>query len=439
MTDAIQSRPALLANFDERARELAAHGPSWLRDLRKHALTRFEELGFPTPALEPWRNTNVRSIAATAYSPAADGPDPDAGLLEATGPMRRIVLVNGRYSESLSTTAGVPGGVIAGSLARAIEERPTELEALLGRFSLDDHAFAALNTALFEDGALIAIPEGLRLDEPLAIVHLTSEDTQPLACFPRTVILAGPGSRGAVVEWFLPASSGRARYLNSAVTEIRVDENAALHHYRVQLEDSAASHVGLLHARQARDARFVSHNFDLGAALGRLDTTAVLEGQGAWCQLNGLYLTDRRQHIDNHSTLDHAVPHCESRELYKGILAGRSRAVFNGRIVVRPDAQKTDAKQSNPNLLLSPDALVHTRPQLEIYADDVRCTHGATIGRLDQDALFYLRSRGVGAIDARKMLIHAFAGEVLDRVEIAPLREWLDREIGERLERIEGR
>jgi len=286
---------------------------------------------------------------------------------------------------------------------------------------------------------LLAIPEGVRLEEPLSLVHLTAAGAEPVATWPRSLIVAGRASSGAVLEWFLPgAPQPSGRYLTSAVTEIHVEDGAHLQHHRLQVEGSAAFHLGRLHARQARDSRFVSHNFDLGACLGRLDSSAALIGEGAWCQLNGLYVLDGEQHVDNHSVLDHASPHCESRELYKGILAGASRAVFHGRIIVRPGAQKTDAKQSNPNLLLSADALVHTRPQLEIYADDVKCTHGATIGRLDTDALFYLRSRGIGAAAARRLLVEAFAGDVLDRVEEQTLREWLAGTIAERLRRIAG-
>jgi len=444
MAETTSERPALLAAFAGRPRELAGREPAWLTELRRRALERFEEVGFPTSRVEAWRNTSVKAVAGTPFAPAPARVDLDRAResLQRSGlagiSRRRLVLVNGRYRPELSELDGLPPGAVVGSLGRVLAERPGELEGRLGAVGpFSEHAFAALNTAFFEDGALVALPPDLRLAEPLAIVHLIEPSAGPIAVWPRTLVLAGRGSEASVLACFAAAGEGDASCLDSALTEIVVEDNASIHHHRLQLDDGACSHLGVLYARQGRDARLVSHNYDLGAALGRLDTTVVLDGEGGWCQLNGLYLTAAEQHIDNHTTLEHASAHCQSRELYKGILAERSRAVFNGRIVVRPGAQKTDAKQSNPNLLLSRDALVHTRPQLEIYADDVKCTHGATIGRLDGEALFYLRSRGIGATDARKMLVRAFAGEVIERVALPGLREWIEAAVAARLDRIE--
>jgi Fe-S cluster assembly protein SufD len=260
---------------------------------------------------------------------------------------------------------------------------------------------------------------------------------RPTAAHPRSVIAAARGSRLQIVESHVALNGGV--YLTNAVTDLFVADGASVDHCRIQLDSPRAFHVSGVHSRQTRDSRCTLHNLDIGGRLVRHDVVSILDGAGADCRLNGLFLTGEKQHVDNHTVLDHARPHGSSRELYKGILGGRSRAVFNGRIVVRPDAQKTDAKQSNPNLLLSAEALAHTRPQLEIYADDVKCTHGATIGRLDEEALFYLRSRGIAEADARHLMIASFAGEVLDGISIEPAREELERIVAARLPRVAGR
>ena len=437
MAQATQHKPALLAGFARLAEQLGQAGPEWLRRARTQALARFEELGFPTSRLEEWKNTNVAPIARTPFVPAPDRREelsaerPGGRWLDGIS-AHRLVFVNGRYAPRLSNTGGIPEESLAGSLAEALRSRPEQLEGHLGRYAnYDDRAFPTLTTAFLEDGALVIVPDGVELDEPIQLLYLSTGDDEPTASHPRTLVLTGANSRTAIVETF--ASLNGRTYFTNAVTELRIGPNAQLDHYRIQDESPAAYHVGTLRAHQERNSRFTSNNFDLGSSLARLDTDVVLDGDGAECTLNGLYLTRDKQHVDNHSTLDHAKPHCQSRELYKGILNDRSRAVFNGRIIVRPGAQKTDAKQSNPNLLLSDGALVHTRPQLEIYADDVKCTHGATIGRLDEDAQFYLRSRGIPAEEARQLLIRAFAREVLERVAIEPLREQLEQELTRRL------
>jgi Fe-S cluster assembly protein SufD len=438
MTRTIQEPPALLANFEQQTARLLGVNPEWLQRLRRDARDRFERLGFPTSRMEEWKNTNVAPIARTAFVPAADGAV-DATQVAAAdlpgldGP--RLVFVNGRFEEALSSLDNLPGGLQVTSLAREIAAGGDTLQQHLAGLASIDEPFNALNTALFEDGALVVVPDGLDVATPIRVLHLTASGGEPAAAFPRTLILVGAGSRATIVETH--AAIGAGLYFTGAVSEAVVGDNAELRHYRIQDESRDAFHIGSLGSEQGRDSRFVSHNFDFGGALARLTSNARLAGEGGNCTLNGLYVTDGTQHVDNHTTLDHAVPRCDSRELYKGVLAGRSRAVFNGRIVVRQDAQKTDAVQQNPNLLLSEDALVHTRPQLEIYADDVKCTHGATIGRLDGNAEFYLRSRGIGAKEARHMLIRAFAGEVLGDVDIEPLCERVWNEIDRRLDSAE--
>ncbi len=433
MAETTQERP--LAGFAGVQRELAGSGPEWLRAVRLAALRRFEELGFPTSRLEQWKNTNVARLADTPWVPAPRRAI-DARRLEPLGVAalapHRLVFVDGRLSRELSAVDGLPQGVRAGSLRAALQACPDALAPHLASGApFEDAAFTALNTACFEDGAAIQVEPNVKLDAPLLVLHLSSGGDAPQAAHPRTLLVAGDGSRVALIEHFAALDDGV--YWNNAVGELVIGANAVVQHTRLQDEGARAFHVGALHARQGRDSSLTAYNFDLGAVLSRLDTVGVLDGEGGWCELLGMYVTRDGQHVDNHSVLDHAKPHCQSRELYKGILTGDSRAVFNGRIIVRRDAQKTDAKQSNPNLLLSDRALVHTRPQLEIYADDVKCTHGATIGRLDPEMLFYLRSRGIGAREAHTMLVHGFAREVLDRVEHPSLRERLEREVAVRL------
>jgi Fe-S cluster assembly protein SufD len=308
------------------------------------------------------------------------------------------------------------------------------VEPYLGRIApFRDHAFAALNTALFEDGAYVAIPKDTAVEAPLEIVHVATGGAAPAALQARTLIVAEEGSEAQIVETFV--SLGEGAYFRNAVCEIVLRARAKIDHHRVQAESPAAWHVGVLQADQARDSRLVSHNVSFGALLARLDLGSKLDGAGADCQLYGLAFADGARLVDNHTVLDHAHPNCPSWEVYKTILAGAARGVFSGRIIVRPDAQKTDAKQSNKNLLLSPEALVFTRPQLEIYANDVKCTHGATIGRLDEEAAFYLRARGIGKDEARDLLIRAFALDVLDKIRSVTIRERVEAELARRLPR----
>ncbi|HVB37990.1 MAG TPA: Fe-S cluster assembly protein SufD, partial [Vicinamibacterales bacterium] len=294
--------------------------------------------------------------------------------------------------------------------------------------------FPALNTAFFADGAFVLLPPHTILDAPIHLLFITVADrarTEAVMTHPRVLLVAGEDSQARIIESY--AGTPGATYFTNALTEVSLGEHAVVEHCRVQRESDAAFHVGLMHVNGRRSSTFTSHAFALGGALVRNEIAAVMGGEGMECTLNGLYLATGRQLVDNHTTIDHATPHCSSHEIYKGVLAGRARGVFNGKIIVRPDAQKTDAKQTNRALLLSDDAVIDTKPQLEIFANDVKCTHGAAIGQLDDDAVFYLRSRAIGEQDARTMLIHAFAGEVLDRVHIEPVRAQLRDELTARL------
>ncbi len=428
--ESTQQLPSLLTAFGG-GRE---GEPAWLRDLRQQARDHFEAVGFPTSKLEEWKNTNVSAIAKTDYAPApAAGAAAFAGHPALDFCARRLVFVDGRLDHELSTGLGDTDGIWVGTLAQAREQQSELAESMLARrVSPQSQPFAALNTALFDEATVIRVHG--TAGEPLHVLHLASRTDRPPAAFPRLLVQVDAGAEARLVESFFGADE--ANGLTCAVAEIDVAENAGLEHVRLQFESGSAHHVGNAHATVARSGRYTCHAFDFGAKLARVDSTAKLNGEGSNCLLNCLYLVSGEQHVDNHTMLDHAMPHGDSREVYKGILADKGRAVFNGRIRVQLDAQKTDAKQSNPNLLMTEGALVHTRPQLEIYADDVKCTHGATIGQLDAEALFYLQSRGIGGTESRNMLVRGFAAELLDQVPVESVRHFLEEAFARRLDAI---
>jgi len=437
MRNAAVSNPAFADELRRLEPEIGQVGPLWLRRLQGAAFERFMTLGLPTPQDEQWRQTSISPIAATAYRRTADRVDMDRRDLDriplADLGCPRLVFVDGRFAAHLSRLDGLSAGIRVGSLRDALAERPQDVQPHLGAHAnWQDRSFAALNTALFEDGALVIVPRGADLERPLHILHVGSSAGVPRVSSPRCLVLVGEQARISIAETF--AAPDGAAYFTNAVTEIVVGAGSEVAHWRVQCDAEQAHHVGALDVHQARDSRFRSLNASLGAALTRNDISVVLDGEGAECTLDGLYVARNRQHVDNHTTIDHARPHAVSHERYKGILAGSARAVFHGRIIVRKGSQQTDAKQSNRNLLLSGDAVVHTRPQLEIYADDVRCTHGATIGHLDEDSLFYLRSRGIGLAEARGVLIHAFAAGALGGLSLRSLREGVETEAAARVD-----
>lgn len=418
--------------------------------LREQSLERFTALGFPTPRLEDWKYTNVAPIAEGGFVPAVL-PGGSAGMADETPQAlaaarqlfpdldaHRLVFVNGRYSQALSTIASsspLPPGVRVMSLSQALARDPQPLAAQLNQLApADTHAFAALNAAFFTDGACIGLERGVELDRPLHLMFLATDAAAGHMLAVRNLILAAEGSRATIVEHYVCLDEAEAgRYFTSAVTEVQAAAGAAIEHLRLQQEGGAAFHVGGLYARLEQHSRLTATAVDLGGRLVRNDVQAALVQEHAECVLNGLYVVDGRSHVDNHTHVDHARPHGRSRQFYKGVLDGRARAVFNGKIVVHPDAQHSDAQQENRNLLLSEDAEVDTRPQLEIYADDVKCSHGATVGNLDPDALFYLRSRAVDEQAARDLLTFAFAHDLLARIRLAPIRQALEQRLTTRL------
>lgn len=411
---------------------------AWIKRLRQAGEASFAERGFPTTRDEQWKYTNVAPLLRQPLTPAIEpvaSPPALAGDVGFDGlPSHRLVFVNGWFAPSLSAPISVAGATIR-NLASAIAKddgiegylSSAMPERLLG--------FAALNTAFLSDGAYIRVRQGQTLEQPIHLIFIATGEQASLLVQPRNLIVVERGAQVAIIEHYV--SVGEARHLTNVITEVVAEADSVVEHYRVQQHGDKASHVGGLHVRQARASRFTSHAIDMGGLLVRHDLTSRLDDEAAECHLNGLYLVDGRRHVDNHTEVDHAKPLGTSREYYKGVLSGRGRAVFNGRVVVRPDAQKTDAQQMNNNLLLSDDAEIDTKPELEIYADDVKCSHGATVGQLDMDALFYLRSRAIDEATARDLLTYAFAHDVLLRMQLAPLRTALERRLTQHL--LQGR
>lgn len=400
-------------------REVAESTPVWVRQLRQAAIARFTELGFPTTQDDAWRHTNVASLMECPFHLARHFPEITSGELEPfmswLGASRQLVFVNGRFSSLHSKLQSLPPGVKAESLAGALADELSLLESHLGRYArYEDRPFVALNTAFLSDGAVVYIPPDTVVEEPIHLLFVSRPHGRATMSHPRTIIVAGPHSRATIVESYVRLQEGL--YLTNAVIEVVLAEHAALDHYLLQQESNAAFHILTLAIHQDRHSTFTSHSLTTGGALARSEITSELADEGITCILRGVCTVAGRQHVDTHTKIDHAKPHGTSRQLYKGILDGQARSVFDGKILVRQDAQKTDARQANNNLLLSEDAVAHTKPQLEILADDVTCMHGATVGQLDQDALFYLRSRGIGVETARSLMTYAFGSEPINLV-----------------------
>ena len=426
-TPVAESQDTLRPAFDRLQRD--GSDANGLGTLRARGFARFSEVGFPTTRLESWRFTNVGPVTQRRFAvPAPAEPEPSAirpfELNGVEGP--QVVCVDGRYSPQLSSVDGLPAGVELRSLADVLVTDPHGLDRQLAQLAhFDDPAasFTALNTGLLQDGLVVRIPDHTILETPIRLLFVSTGGDDVMS-HPRTLIVAGANSQVRLVESYAGLSDGA--YLTNAVTEVYVGDNAVVDHYKLLRESVEAFHVASMHLRLERSATFSSHSITLGGAIVRNEVMAELHGEGGECTLNGLYLVDGTRLVDNHTTIHHAKPHCDSHELYKGILDGRARAVFNGKIIVAIDAQKTNAKQTNKTLLLTEEAQINTKPELEIFANDVKCTHGATIGQLDADALFYLRSRGLDREQGREVLVHAFASDLVNRIEIAPIREQLD-------------
>jgi Fe-S cluster assembly protein SufD len=423
-----------LGNYLEAFGELEKRSaqPTWLRSLRDTAFDRFCENGFPTTKDEDWRFTNLSAISQTQFQLARDAYEPiEPATLQpflVPGAACRLVFVNGRFVSALSDLESLPAGIKVSSLAAEIAKDTSTLEPNLGRYlNVERDAFGALNTAFIEDGAFVYLPRRTVLEAPISLLFISVPGGEPSVANPRNLIVAEEDSQGSIMEDYISLGSGVC--FSNVVTELIAGDNTLISHYLIEREDVLALNVSTLFTRQGRSSNVASHSVLLGGALVRNNVHPVLAGEGAECLINGLFIGKERQHLDNYMLVEHASPHCSSRQFYNGILDDHAHGVFHGRIIVHKDAQKTDAKQTNRNLLLSDNAQIDTKPQLEIYADDVKCTHGATIGQVEEEALFYLRSRGVDEASARGLLLYAFANECLDRMSCAPVREYLQKQV----------
>lgn len=433
---AISATEQHLEQFERFEKE--AKQPAWAFLLHRAGLARFAEHGFPTLQEEDWRFTNVAPIVRLPFRPVFQRQGQELSqadvkrfvFSELPGP--RLVFLDGHFAPGLSTNLTAGEATIT-SLAAGLAQSSETMQRYLSRQpAADEDPFSSLNTAFFQDGAFVHVPAGCRVAQPIHILFISTAAETGATSNPRNLLVLERGSAATVLESYVSLADGA--YFTNAVTDMLVEEGAVLEHCKFQDESASAYHMAGIRARLGRGSRLFAHSLALGAKLSRNNIRTTLDGQGVECVLNGLYLTRNEQLADHHMVVEHAQPNCTSHEYYNGILDGRSKGVFHGRILVRQPAQKTDAKQTNKNLLLSENATVDTKPQLEIYADDVKCTHGATVGQLNDESIFYLRARGIGASTARRMLIHAFAGEIIERIRYREARELLDQVVWHRLE-----
>jgi Fe-S cluster assembly protein SufD len=429
--------------FESASRAGALPGPAWLADARAAAMDRFARLGFPTTRNEDWHFTSVAPIAESELTPLV-APSGDVRAEDVAAhtfghaEWPTFVFVNGRFDASRSHAGSLPPGVTVVPMARALAEPGLVDAALLERHLTkvaedETHAFTALNTALFTDGAVVHVARDVACATPIQLVFLADANAAKGSVHARNLIVLDRHATATVLETY--AGVGDACYFTNAVTEVVIGDGATLTHHKLQRESARAFHVGTIDAQQARDSHYVSFSFATGGSLTRTNIYTTLAGEGCGATLNGLYMLDREQHCDHQTRIEHVAPNCYSRELYKGVLDGSSHGVFNGKVYVHPEAQKTDGKQTNNTLLLSERARIDTKPQLEIFADDVKCTHGATVGRLDELSRFYMRSRGVGAEMTRRLLTYAFAADVLETIAIDAVRVALEEATLERFTR----
>lgn len=415
------------------------NGPAWLRQIRDQASRRFTAVGYPTPRMEEWKYTNVAPVVKTEFRPSEyqTGASIAAIIAPLIASVHAIplVFVNGKYCREFSDIGSLPDGLKVKNFSEALQADGDHLQQYLTCGLENAPAFVAFNTASFEDGAFVEVAAGAVLHRPVHLIFISASNGTPSISHPRNLILVGSLAQASIVETYAGVEGDL--YFTNAVTDVIAGEGAVINHSKLQKESEKAFHIASLRFEQSRQSNLTSYSFSFGAALARNDITSTLD-EGAEGILNGLYLANGKQHVDHHTVIDHARAHAASREIYKGVLAGHASAVFNGKVIVRKDAQKTDAKQTNRNLLLSEEASINTKPELQIYADDVRCTHGATIGQLETNALFYLRSRGIPENEARQMLIRAFAQEIIGQIKPEDFRRLLEGELDAKLKGAAG-
>ena len=417
---------------------LAEEQPVWLAHLRETAFDRFEQLGFPTPRQEDWKYTNLAPLTRAFTEPCATKAsaltaEQFAPLAYEEAAASRLVFVNGHYRADLSSVAALPAGVVVQTWAEALQGPHADVvkERLARGADYQEHALTALNTALFASGAFVYVPQEVKVEAPIHLSFVASEPEAQSVTHPRILVVMERGSAATLIESY--TRTEESVYCTNAVVEIALADEAQLTHYKIQRESQNAFHVATTHAALQRGSRYDTTTITLGAQLSRHDADVVFHASGAECFIDGLYLVGGQQHTDTHSLISHRVPHCASRQTYKGILDGTSRAVFNGKVYVHEHANGTDARQSNKNMLLSNTARVDTKPQLEIYNDDVKCAHGATVGQMEEEELFYLLSRGLHPDLARNLLTYGFAEEIINKINLPSVKAQLDATVMNRL------
>ncbi len=429
MSELLEIKKWYISNFESFENSLNGESKLPIHKFRKEAIENFKELNFPTTKDEEWKYTNIAPLLKYNFKPAAETKNTAAEKLQnhLFNEINKnvVVFVNGYFSEDLSSLKAVPQGVTVGSIGDAIKNTSPVLEKHFGKYAdFKTHIFTALSTAYTNDGAFIHVPDGKIVEEPVHLIFLADAGNEKILIQPRNLFVIGKNSQITILEHY--AALNEETYFTNAVTEVYCDENSFVDHVKLQAESKKAYHVARMEVDQERSSNFTSHMVSLGGDIARNDFNSRFNNTGGECTMNGLFLTEDKQLFDVHTLIDHAKPLCNSHEHYKGILDGNSRGVFNGKIMVRPDAQKTNAFQENNNIILSDSALINTKPQLEIFADDVKCSHGATIGQLDEESMFYLKSRGIGEEKAKAILLHAFASDVVKSLKVNAVKDYIE-------------
>jgi Fe-S cluster assembly protein SufD len=450
----MNARERLLKDFAQSKEYLPGHLLPWLTDLRESAIENFAAQGFPSPKDESWKYTNTKKLQQTEYCLAQQAVIPPTDSLAAQiseqqfcPDEHRMVFINGTYHHELSSNSPFPEGIIISSFAQALQDHPILMASTLGEMvNHQTHPFSALNSAFMSDGLFLWAAENSQMASPIHCLFISTTTAKPVVCYPRLLLVLKNKTQLTLIEHYIDLSSPEPdmtaakqnHHLINAVTEIHLGPEAHLDHYKLQHESLNSSHIAAMYVQQHRGSRFTSHSYSLGAALARYDIQIQLTGSQCECCLNGVYLADGNQHVDYHTQIAHLAPDCSSQQLYKGVIQGRARAVFNGKVIIHPEAQQSNAKQLNKNLLLSDSGEVDTKPELQIYADDVICSHGATVGELDTQALFYLQSRGISKNDAQACLVYGFVSELLERINHPSLRKFIQLSVTAQLKQLVG-